>query len=116
MTVTIDKKQCPTFKTFYEIVYKELDGKRIPDWEAYENLNYHADLFNEFLWYVNDVNIDFVLLNTDVEKIKEEKTKKEIWTPKEYQQVIQKKDSYYGQLGKHIDRIETDPLRMLAGY
>ena len=31
MTVTIDKKQCPTFKTFYEIVYKELDGKRIPD-------------------------------------------------------------------------------------
>lgn len=74
MTVTIDKKQCPTFKTFYEIVYKELDGKRIPDWEAYENLNYHADLFNEFLWYVNDMNIDFVLLNTDVEKIKDEKT------------------------------------------
>ena len=74
MTVTIDKKQSPTFKTFYEIVYKELDGKNLIDWEECENMHYHADLLNEFLWYVNDMNIDFVLLNTDVEKIKEEKT------------------------------------------
>ena len=48
MTVPIDKKKCSTFKTFYEIIYKEPNGKSIPDWEAYENLSFHADLLIEF--------------------------------------------------------------------
>ena len=72
--ITIDKSKCESYKTFYEIVYNEFYGKRIPDWEDYNNMHYSADMLNEFLWYVNDRNTEFVMVNFDINKIKEQKT------------------------------------------
>lgn len=74
MKIVIDKNKCESYKMFYEILYKELDGKHIIDWEDCENLCYSGDLLNEFLWYVNDQNTEFVMMNFDIDKIKEQKT------------------------------------------
>ncbi len=73
--VIIDKDKCESFKTFYEIVYRELQGKTYIDWAEYENLNYFADMLNEFLWYVhNEQDTEFVMVNFDLDKIKNQKT------------------------------------------
>lgn len=73
--VIIDKNKCESYKTFYEIIYKELDGKGYIDWEDYENLHYNADLLNEFLWYVQcNQDTEFVMVNFDIDRLKNLKT------------------------------------------
>lgn len=72
--VVIDKNKCESYKTFYEIIYKFYDGKHVVDWEEYENLDYHADMLDEFLWYVAEKNTEFVLVNFDLEGIRKPKT------------------------------------------
>lgn len=72
--ITIDKNKCQSYKTFYEIVYNEFDGKHMVDWEEYDNIHYNADMLNEFLWYVSDINTEFVMMNFDIDRIKEQKT------------------------------------------
>ncbi len=73
--VVIDKNKCESYKTFYEIIYRELEGETYIDWKEYKNLNYHSDLLNEFLWYVhNEQNTEFVMVNFDMDKLMAEKT------------------------------------------
>lgn len=75
MKVIIDKTKCESYKTFYKIIYKELDGKGYIDWEDYENLHYDADLLDEFLWYVHvNQDTEFVMLNFDLDRFKNQKT------------------------------------------
>lgn len=74
MQIVIDKKNCESYKTFYEIIYKVFDGKHMIDWEENENLCYSADMLDEFLWYVSEENTEFVMINFDIAKIKEQKT------------------------------------------
>lgn len=73
--LVIDKNKCESYKTFYETIYRQLDGKDYIDWEQYDNLCYSADMLNEFLWYVNCiVNTEFVMANFDIDRMKEPKT------------------------------------------
>ena len=73
--ITIDKNKCESYKTFYETIYKQLNGKGYIDWEDYDNINYNAGLLYEFLWYAHDiVNTEFVMVNFDLDKIQRQKT------------------------------------------
>lgn len=73
--LVIDKSKCESYKKFYEIVYSQLNGKGYIDWEQYDNLHYNADMLNEFLWYAHNlVNTEFVMMNFDIDRIKEQKT------------------------------------------
>ena len=73
--VIIDKNKCESYKTFYEIIYTELEGKLIPDWEEYDNLHYNADLLDEFLWYAyDDIGFEFVMINFDSDRLTNLKT------------------------------------------
>lgn len=72
--ITIDKNKCESYKTFYEIIYNEFDGKHMIDWEEYDNIHYNAGALDEFLWYVSENNTEFVMVNFDTDKIKEQKT------------------------------------------
>lgn len=72
--IIFDKQMYESYKDFYVQIYKDLDGKSFGDWKAYENLNYNADMLDEFLWYNNDKNIKYVFINFDLEIIKQEKT------------------------------------------
>ena len=72
--VIFDRKEYKTYKDFYVQVYKDLDGKSIPDWEEYENLNYKADFLNEFLWYCHSDNTKYIFVNFDKIKIRKKKT------------------------------------------
>ena len=67
--IIIDKKTCLTYKEFYTYLYNELDGKNIPDWEDYDDLEYDANMLNEFLWYCHNDNIQFIFKNFDLGKI-----------------------------------------------
>lgn len=68
--MVIDKKVYLTYKGFYTYIYKELDGKNIPDWEDYDDLEYDANMLNEFLWYCHNDNIHFIFKNFNLEKIR----------------------------------------------
>lgn len=72
--IIFNKQMCESYKDFYVQIYKDLDGKSFGDWKAHENLNYNADMLDEFLWYNNDKNIKYVFINFDLEIIKQEKT------------------------------------------
>ena len=72
--IIFNKDNYETFKDFYVQIYKDLDGKSFGDWQAYENLNYNADMLDEFLWYNEDKNVKFVFINFDLDKIKQEKS------------------------------------------
>lgn len=67
--IIFNKKNYESFKDFYVQIYKDLEGKKIPDWEDYENLCYSADALNEFLWYCHNDNIKYIFINFDKEKI-----------------------------------------------
>lgn len=71
--VIFDRKKYNSYKDFYVQIYKDLDGKSIPDWAEYENLHYNADFLNEFLWYCLDDNTNYIFLNFDKEKINQQK-------------------------------------------
>lgn len=40
------------------------------NWEDYDDLEYDANMLNEFLWYCHNDNIHFVFKNFNLEKIK----------------------------------------------
>ena len=65
-----DRKQLNSYKEFYEKLYKDLEGKKIPDWEDYNDLEYDANMLDEFLWYCHNDDINFIFKNFDLEKIK----------------------------------------------
>ncbi len=67
--IVFNRKNYKTYKDFYTQIYKDLDGKSIPDWEDYQDLCYSADALNEFLWYCHNDNLKFVFVNFDKEKI-----------------------------------------------
>ena len=52
--IIFDRNNYESYKDFYVQIYKDLDGKSFGDWRAYDNLNYNADMIDEFLWYNND--------------------------------------------------------------
>ena len=72
--IIFNKLMYESYKDFYVQIYKDLDGKSFGDWQAYDNLNYNADMLDEFLWYNNDNNIKYVFINFDLEIIKQEIT------------------------------------------
>ena len=72
--VIFDRKKYNSYKDFYVQVYKDLDGKSIPDWQDCEDLHYHADHLVEFLWYCHNDNTKYIFLNFDKEKIKLQKS------------------------------------------
>lgn len=72
--IIFNKQMYESYKDFYAQIYKDLDGKSFGDWQAYENLNYNADMLDEFLWYNHDKNIKYIFIGFDLEKIKQEKT------------------------------------------
>ncbi len=73
--IVFNKKEYKSFKDFYHDVCIKLRKNRFIDWrDDYEDLNYHADLLNEFLWYCYDDNNKYVFLNFDLEEIKNKKT------------------------------------------
>ena len=72
--IIFNKQMCESYKDFYVQIYKDLDGKSFGDWKAYENLNYNADMLDEFLWYNNNKNIRFIFVGFDLEKIQQEKS------------------------------------------
>ena len=51
-----DKTQLPTFKSFYEKIYEDLEGVKNEYWADYVNLCYSADDLNEFLWNFQEDN------------------------------------------------------------
>ncbi len=67
--IIFNRKNYESFKDFYVQIYKDLEGKSIPDWEDYENLCYSADALDEFLWYYHNDNIKYLFVNFDKEKI-----------------------------------------------
>ncbi len=72
--IILDKNNYNSYKDFYTQIYKDLDGKSIPDWEQYQDLCYSADGLNEFLWYCHNDSNTYIFKNFDVEKIKSQKT------------------------------------------
>ena len=72
--IVFNKYNYECYKDFYTQIYSDLNGKGFLDWEDYENLNYSADMLNEFLWYNHDKNIKYIFIGFDLEKIKQEKT------------------------------------------
>ena len=68
--IIVDRKIYSTYKEFYIHLYKDLNGKSIPDREDCENLEYDANMLDEFLWYCQDRNIHFIFKNFDLDKIK----------------------------------------------
>lgn len=71
--IMFNRKDYKSYKDFYTQIYKDLDGKSIPDWEDYDALHYNADLLNEFLWYYHNDSIKYIFVNFDKEKIKLQK-------------------------------------------
>ena len=67
--VIFNRKNYNSYKDFYTQIYKDLDGKSIPDWEDYQDLCYSADALNEFLWYCHNDNIKYSFVNFDKGKI-----------------------------------------------
>ena len=72
--IVFNKYNYECYKDFYTQIYSDLNGKGFLDWEDYENLNYSADMLNEFLWYNQNKNIKYIFIGFDLEKIKQEKT------------------------------------------
>ena len=72
--IIFDRKNYESYKDFYVQIYKDLDGKGIPDFEDYENLGYGGDILNEFLWYCHNDNIKYIFVGFDKEKIKLQNT------------------------------------------
>jgi len=67
--IIFNKNNYESYKDFYIQLYKELEGKKIPDWEDYDDLHYNAGLLDEFLWYYHNDNIKYIFVNFDKEKI-----------------------------------------------
>ncbi len=67
--IVFNKKKYDSYKDFYIQIYRDLEGKEIPDWEDYDALHYNADLLDEFLWYCHNDNIKYIFVNFDKEKI-----------------------------------------------
>ena len=72
--IVFDRKNYESYKDFYVQIYKDLEGKKIPDWEDYDNLCYSADALVEFLWYCHNDNIKYIFVGFDKEKIKSQNT------------------------------------------
>ena len=72
--IVFNKYNYECYKDFYTQIYSDLNGKGFLDWEDYENLNYSADMLNEFLWYNHNKNIKYIFIGLDLDKIKQEKT------------------------------------------
>lgn len=51
-----------------------MEAKKIIDFSDTVDLWFHADALNEFLWYNHNKNLEIIMLNFDVNKIKEQKT------------------------------------------
>ncbi len=67
--IVFNKNNYGSYKDFYIQIYRDLEGKEIPDWEDYDALHYNADLLDEFLWYCHNDNIKYIFVNFDKEKI-----------------------------------------------
>ena len=67
--IVFNKKDCPSYKDFYEKICIELESKKIPDWEDYDNLHYNADFLNEFMWYNHDLDLHFKFIGYNKEKV-----------------------------------------------
>ena len=72
--IIFNKKNYKSYKDFYVQLYKDLNGKSMPDWEDYVNLGYNAGLLDEFLWYCHNNNIHYIFVGFDKKEIALEKT------------------------------------------
>ena len=64
------KKDCKTYKDFYEKICVDLKLEEDLDLCDCENLYYSADLLNEFMWGVQDFNIKFKFIGYDRDGVK----------------------------------------------
>lgn len=67
--IIFDRKNYKSYKDFYTQIYRDLDGKNTIDWEDCTDLEYFADLLNEFLWYKSDEDVKYIFINFDKDKI-----------------------------------------------
>lgn len=64
------RSECKSYKDFYERLCSVLGMEHLDDLKEFENLNYSADLLNEYLWYHHRDGLHFVFIGFDLEKIK----------------------------------------------
>ena len=68
--IIFNKKEYKDFRDMYHDICVKLDKDRFIDWQDdYDDLNYSADLLNEFLWYCHNDNMYVIFLNFDRAKI-----------------------------------------------
>ena len=72
--VIFNKNEYNSFKDFYHDLYQKLNGKSTIDFEELNDLGYHADILNEFLWYKAEEKNNYIFLNFDLKKIQNKKT------------------------------------------
>lgn len=67
--IIYDRNIIKDYKQFYEDIVIKLNAKRFIDWKGEKDLNYSADIFEEFLWYCHKDNINFIFKNFNLEII-----------------------------------------------
>ena len=73
-TIIFDKNDYNSYENFYKDIFVKLDGIHTLDFEDYPDLNCSADMLFEFLYYKEDENIKYILINFDLDEIKKQKT------------------------------------------
>ena len=68
------KKECKSYKDFYEKICVDLKLEENIDMCELENLCYRADFLNEFLWYNYTDDLRFIFIGYDREGVKNYKT------------------------------------------
>ena len=102
--IIFNKKYYKSYKDFYTQIYKDLEGKTIPDWEDYENLHFNADLLEEFLWYYHNDNLKYIFVNFDKEKIKLQKN----YDDYEYNLILQIFEDFVQKYPNNLLQYEND--------
>lgn len=70
--IVIDYNKYKSYKDFYKDILKKLNN--FLDFEGEKDLGYNANILEEFMWYNHNKNLEIIMLNFDVNKIKEQKT------------------------------------------
>lgn len=73
MELVYKKSECKTYKDFYEKICKDLKLEDDIDLCDYKNLEYNADLLNEFMWGFYNDNIMFKFIGFDRDSVKNSK-------------------------------------------
>ena len=72
--IIFNRKNYISHKDFYHDLCIQLEKERFIDWRGkYEDLDYNADLLDEFLWYCHNESNKYIFIGFNTEKIKEEK-------------------------------------------